>query len=1034
MKKHISLSLLMLLLLSALALGQNITTAEFSGQVISSDNQPLPGVTIKAVHVPTGTVFTVLTRDDGHFNIPAVRVGGPYTITATLEGFKEEEFKDVYVKLGENKLLNIKLNLANVDLGEVTVVATEQLLSTAQTGAAENVTENVIESMPSISRNFSDFARLVPQVNISENFSDQAYSVAGRNNRYNNVQIDGAVNNDLFGLANSGTPGGQAGTTPISLDAIQEFQIVIAPYDVRQGGFTGGGINAITRSGTNSFHGSAFFYYRNQDLVGNGPDDTQYGQFNEKQMGFRLGGPIVQDKLFFFANAEFTRRSAPVDYVIDDSGNANDFGGPNVSVADAQRFTQLCEGYGFDPGTYGQASIDRNSNKAFGRIDYNINTANRLTVRFNFVDAQQGYLSRSAFSFSYGNNNYEFKSKTYSTVGQLDSLFGESASNELRVNYTAIREERAVPLEAPQVRVNISGGYSFYAGTERYSGANGLDQDVLELTDNMTFFAGKHTIVIGTHNELFKFSNLFIRDIYGAWEFSNMDNFEAGIASRYEHSFSNVAGDPFWEASFPVHQIGVYAGDTWQILPYLNITYGVRADIPLMPDNPTANPTVAATAYPIAGKAVRTDWTATGNILWSPRAGFNWDVLQNQKTLLRGGIGMFAGRTPYVWISNNYGNTGIEFTRYDIRSGVPAFVSDPYNQPGGFTAAANEIDLIDDQFKFPEVLRLDLAVDQELPWDMKFTWEQVYSKNINDCLTQNINLKLTGNDPFDGRPLYKSRVSPGFSDVIYLTNSTQGYQYDMSFSLQKRFPSGRGYASAAYTYGVATDQTSSTSSQARSNFQYNHASWDPNHPDLVKSNFDVRHRIAIGASYNVNPFKGWDSILGMFLNCRSGRPYSSRYSTDVNGDGSSYNDTVYVPASADEIILTQGTWADLNAYIEGDPGLAAARGTIIKRNASREPWYNRMDFRYLQDIPIPKLDGHKLQFSMDILNFLNLFNKDWGRYQYVTYTGDVPLSYSGIDAATGKAKMGFLKTGVNRYSTDQLLSRWQMQLGIRYTF
>ena len=1034
MKKHISLSLLMLLLLSALALGQNITTAEFSGLVISSDNQPLPGVTIKAVHVPTGTVFTTLTRDDGRFNIPAVRVGGPYTINASLEGFREEEFKDVYVKLGENKLLNIKLNLANVDLGQVTVVATEQLLSTAQTGAAENVSESVIENMPSISRNFADFARLVPQVNIAENFSDQAYSVAGRNNRYNNVQIDGAVNNDLFGLADSGSPGGQAGTTPISLDAIQEFQIVLAPYDVRQGGFTGGGINAITRSGTNNFHGSAFFYYRNQDFVGNGPDETPYGQFNEKQMGFRIGGPIVKDKLFFFANAEFTRRSAPTDYVIDDSGSGEDFGGPNVTVADAERFTQLCQAYGFDPGSYGQVNTERNSNKAFGRIDYNINTGNRLTVRFNFIDAQNGLLSRSAYSFAFGNNGYEFDNRTYSTVGQLDSLFGEKVSNELRVNYTVIRDERAVPVIAPQVRVNIAGGYSFYGGTERYSGANGLNQDVLELTDNVTFFAGKHTVIIGTHNELFKFSNLFIRDIYGAWEFSNMDNFEAGIASRYEHSFSNVASQPYWEAEFPVHQLGFYGGDTWQILPYFNVTFGIRADIPLMPDNPTANPTVASTAYPIAGKHVQTDWTATGNILWSPRAGFNWDVLQNQKTLLRGGIGTFSGRTPYVWISNQYGNTGIEFTRYDVRSNVPPFVSDPYNQPEGFAAQSNEIDLINNDFKFPQVLRLDLAVDQELPWDMKFTWEQIYSKNLDDCLTQNINLKLTGYDAFDGRPLYKSRVSPGFSDVIYLTNSTKGYQYDMSFSLQKRFPGGRGYASAAYTYGVSKDQTSSTSSQARSNFQYNHASWDPNNPDLVYSNFDVRHRIAIGASYNVNPFKGWDTVVSMFYNGRAGRPYSTRYSNDVNGDGSQYNDCIFVPSSADQIILTQGTWADLNAYIEGDPALVAARNTIIQRNASREPWYHKMDLRILQDIPIPKLDGHKLQVSLDIMNFLNLLNKDWGKYQYVYYRGDSPLSYDGIDAGTGKPKMRFFKTGVARYETDQLASRWQMQLGVRYTF
>jgi hypothetical protein len=584
-----------------------------------------------------------------------------------------------------------------------------------------------------------------------------------------------------------------------------------------------------------------------------------------------------------------------------------------------------------------------------------------------------------------------------------------------------------VPIMATNVGVSVN-GYTFYGGTERYSGANGLNQDVVEITDNVTLFHGKHTIVLGTHNELFKFSNLFIRDVTGTWFFNSLDNFAAGVASRYELSYSTVAGNPMWAAEFPVHQLGFYAGDTWQMLPYLNLTFGLRADVPLMPKNPTANPNVAATYN------VQTDWTATGNILWSPRAGFNWDVLQNQKTLLRGGIGVFSGRTPYVWISNQYGNTGIEFTRYYVTSGVPAYTPDINNQPKGFTAQGNEIDVINKDFHFPQVLRLDLAVDQELPWDMKFTFEHIYSKNVHDVLYQNINLKQTGYEPFDGRPVYGSRVDSSYSDVIYLTNSDEGYQYDMSFSLQKRFPGGRGFASASYTYGISEDQTSATSSQARSSFQYNHVSWDPNNPDLVYSNFDVRHRIAVGFSYNVNPFKNWPTVLSLFYNGRAGRPYSSRYYNDVNGDGSTYNDCIYVPASQDEIILSQGTWADLDAYIKGDPALEAARGTIIKRNASREPWYHRADFRVLQDIPIPHLDGHKLQVSLDILNLLNLFNKDWGRYQYVYYRGDVPLRYDGIDAGTGKAKMRFLKTGVNRYDTDQLLSRWQMQIGIRYLF
>lgn len=1020
------LSLLILLGAAIFLPAQSITTAEFSGMALTADERPMPGVTITAVHTPTGTEYTVITRDDGRFNIPGVRVGGPYLVTASLEGFQDEKAADVYLRLGENKQLTFRMKLAS-DLGEVTVTASDEILSTAKTGAAQNITTEAIENMPSIARNFSDFTRMVPQVNIAENFSDAAYSVGGRNNRYNNVQIDGAVNNDVFGLADSGTPGGQAGTTPISLDAIQEFQVVLAPYDVRQGGFTGGGINAVTRTGSNRLHGSAFFYGRNQSFVGKGADETDYKDFTEKQMGFRLGGPVQKDKIFFFVNAEFTRRSQPNDYVIDDSGNSNDFGGSSVSVADVERFINICKNvYGYDPGSYGLFTSHRDSNKIFGRVDFNLSSAHRMTLRHNFVDGTDDILSRSGGSFTFSKGGYTFLNRTYSTVAQLDSFFGNNMANELRVNFTAIRDKREVPDLFPNVSVGVGGKY-LYAGSERYSGANGLDQDIVEITDNFTLFRGAHTIVIGTHNEIFNFSNLFIRDISGTWQFSSLDNFETGKASRYEYSFSTVPGDPMWQARFKVYQLGLYAGDTWTVRPNFNLTFGLRMDIPVFGKIPSANPSVAAQF------GIPTDQVPSGNILLSPRMGFNWNIFGDQKTLLRGGAGIFSGRTPYVWISNQFGNTGMEFTRYDIRSGVPKFVADPANQPKGFTGASNEIDLIDQDFKFPQVARFDIALDRELFWGFKGTVEALYTKNIKEVLYQNINLKQTGSDPFDGRPVYKSRINPGLTDVIYLTNTAKGYQYSLSFMLQKPIRSG-GYFNFSYTYGQAKDQNSASSSQARSSFQYNHAGWDPNNPALTPSNQDIRHRFALGFSYNLKLIKSAPTNLTIFYNGRSGRPYSTRYYSDVNGDGSVYNDLIYVPRSADEILLQQGTWADLDKYISEDPALDAARGSIIGRNASREPWFNRADFRLLQDIPLPYKEGHKLQFSLDIMNLFNLFNKNWGKYQYVYYRGDSPLDYLGVDTATGKPKFKFSKTGQSHYDVDQLMSRWQMQLGIRYIF
>jgi len=1019
MRKWLWLNLMFWVLLPTAIIAQGVTTSEFSGTVVTVNNLPIPGVEITAVHLPTGTTFTALARDDGRFNIPAVKPGGPYRITAVLESFRSEEISNVFVRLGENKTLAFTLRLETVDLGEVTVVASDDIISTTRTGASQSVTEGVIQNMPSISRNFADFARLVPQVNIAENFSDQAYAVAGKNNRYNNVQIDGAVNNDLFGLSDSGTPGGSTGTTPISLDAIQEFQIVIAPYDVRQGGFTGGGINAITRSGSNDFHGSVFYYGRNQSMVGVGPSDYDFAEFSEKQMGFRLGGPIVKDKAFFFVNGEFTRKNQPSDYFIDGSGVSGDI---PIPIEDVQRFQQICQGYGFDAGDYGQWTANTTSNKFFGRVDWNINAMHRLIGRYNFVDADHDAIYRSSSTFSLSNSEYTYVNRTDSFVVQLDSAFGENWFNEARFNYTRIRDHRDVPPRFPNVNVYVA-GKTLACGTDKYSGANGLDQDLIEITDNVTFYKGKHTLVIGTHNEFFDFSNLFIRDFTGTYRFSNLDDFEAGDANRYEYSFSNDPNNPYWEAKFGVAQLGFYVGDTWNVLPNFNITFGLRLDVPLILDTPTANPAV----YESFG--IRTDQVASGNLLWSPRFGFNWSVTEEANTVIRGGLGIFSGRTPYVWISNQFSNTGIEFTRlYITGSQVPQFEPDPFNQPKeGFTASTNEIDLIDKEFTYPQVLRFDLALDRELPWGFKFTVESIYSKNVNEILYQNINLQQD-DTMFDGRPVY-DRVDSAYNEVIYLTNTNKGYQYSLSFQLQNYFPNG--WVNGSYTWGVSKDVNSGTSSQARSNFYYNHIGGDPNNPPVTCANNDVRHRIALGVSYTLDYFKQFPTTLSMFYNGRSGRPFNYRYYNDVNGDGSYYNDLIWVPASEDDIILTSGSWADLNAYINSDPALNAARGSILKRNEAREPWYNRVDFRLLQDFKLPGSDEHKIQFTMDIFNLLNMFNKDWGVYQYGYYRGLSPLTYRGMDSSTGKPKFSFYQSNL---STSQLSSRWQMQLGLRYVF
>jgi len=1045
MKKFSVAVILCLLFLPVLVLAQGVTSAAFSGVVLDSDGKPLPGVSITVKHLPTGTVFETQTRVDGRFDLPSVRVGGPYTIIATLQGFSPETITDIVVKLGENRELKITLQQAKIEVG-VTVTAPNPVISQSRTGAAQNVTTAVIETMPSIGRTFDDFARVSPQV---DGRGGGAFSAAGRNNRYNSIQIDGAVNNDLFGLNSSGTPGLAA---PISLDAVQEFQLVLAPYDVRYGGFTGAGLNAITRYGTNSFSGSAYYFYRDQTLVGGGPDQTPYGTFSNKQYGVRLGGPIIKDKLYFFISGESGRQTVPPTWVINDTGASNDFGGANVSIADATRFVNILKNkYNYTTSGFGDGykQIQSNNDKLFARLDYNIDTHNRLTIRNNYVTSlSDNYPSKgSSTVFAFADDFYRLNNKTNSTVLELQSQISNSVFNEAILNYTTIRDSRVIPSTIfPQVNVLDAGGYRFTAGSEQYSGANALNQDIFEVTDNLSWAVGDHMITIGTHNEFFKFGNLYIRNKYGYWEFSSLDNFENGIASRYQHDFITADPSENWWARFSVAQLGGYIGDKWSILPNLNLTYGVRLDVPVVSNTPTANPTFLS-VYGVA-----TNQAATGNMMWSPRIGFNWDIANDKKTQVRGGVGIFSGRTPYVWISNQFSNTGMEFTRLDITNPAFAFVSDPLNQPTAGTGGTSEVDAINKNFKYPQVMRTDFAVDRELPFGIIGTLEFMYSKDLNAIAYQNLNERNLGLTTMGNRWVYARDVDVQalgkslYTDILYLTNTSQGYQYSLSAQLQKNF-SDRSWISAYYTYGQSKDINSGTSSQASSNFAYNPIRYDINNPELAWSNYDVRHRIGIAFSWQLKFFAKAPTSVSMFFGARSGRPYSTTYNYfDANGDKSTYNDLVYVPRSQSEVIFVNSSgvaladqnaaWTTFNAYISGDPGLNNYRGQIVPRNSSREPWLKTLDARIAQDLPIPWLDGHTFQLTCDIINLLNLLDHNAGLYYYVSnqddYAWALQGSNYGVDPNTGQQRIVWSPR--NRYSLSQLGSRWQIQIGLRYKF
>ncbi|MEJ5286548.1 MAG: carboxypeptidase regulatory-like domain-containing protein [Bacteroidota bacterium] len=1075
MKRIIKFAFLLLFAVTYFSLSQGITTSSISGTVVDVDGKPLVGATVKATHLPSGTVAGVMVKGKGNFTIPGLRPGGPYKVEVTMVGFKPESKEDIYLTVGQEFSLRFVLQPKDIQTREIQVISDRNdIISSNRTGASQTVTEVEIATLPTIARSIHDYSRLSPLVISS---TSEGSNVGARNSKYNNIQVDGAALGDAFGLPTSGTPGGQAGAEPISLDAIEEFQVSIAPFDVRQGMFTGGLINAITRSGTNKLRGSVYFYGRNQNFVGKSPiPDANgvrqpYPDFSDYFIGGRVGGPIISNKLFYFVNVETKNRKDPQRV-----GLAGDQGYPfnfNVPRDTLEKIRQIAiTKYGYDPGSYDLYTRKTEDIKLFLRADYNINQNNRLTLRHNFVKANQGNaVTRSQFAFSFSGQEYIFNSMQNQTVLQLNSIFASNMANELRLVYTAIRDKRdPVSKPFPSVAIYDIGpkGEDVYLGVERFSQANALDQDIIELTDNFTYFFGDHTFTIGTSNQYVAFNNLFLQDYYGNYGFNSIADFEAGKPSQYQLSYSLLSGEPQPRAKFKYFQLGFYAQDEWKVLSNLKLTFGLRADMFAFPENPPQNDSLTK-YFP----DLRTDELPTP-IAFSPRIGFNWDVFKDKTLQVRGGIGSFSGKTPGVWISNQFSNTGTDIGRIDVRNPKITFEPDPFKQITKVDSLTpirtTEINITDKNLKMPQVLRFNLAVDKELPYGFIGTIEFLYGKTLYDMVYKNLNRQIlkasNGQDSTlpDGRPVYsRFDVSPLFTNVLLMTNTTKGYQTSITFQIQKQ--SGKGILpdlsfNFAYTWSRAKDVNSLTSSRAISNWQYNRAI-DPNNPELGTSLFEIPHRILANLSYRFNYGNGFSTSFGIFYEGRSGAPFSLAYSNDANGDRTpdrrATNDLVYIPLAQNDpvMVLKNGNWDELNEFIGWFPSLEDQRGKISERNSLRQPWYNQLDLRITQEFPT--LRGQSLQIYVDILNVLNLINSDWGHLKYVSSAVyDRAFTYNGIvtQELIDDPKNGFTQSDLGKmivtfsipkdsqgkpskdamFNTSDLVSRWQIQFGIRYSF
>lgn len=1035
---------LLLALLPAGVLAQGVTTSAISGTVTNQQNQPVAGAQIVATNTATGAESRVVTRADGRYLLQGLAPGGPYRITARGLGYALGARTNVTLVLSQTARFDFVLAPEAVAIEGLTVEAERNtVISRSRTGTATVVSDSAISRLPTITRDFTDFTRLTPQISTA----GEGSNAGGRNSKFNSIQIDGAANNDLFGLNPAGTPGSGSDARPISLEAIKEFQVVLAPFDVRQGGFTGAGINAVTKSGTNEFEGTVTYFNRNEALVGNfvfedGEESADFEDFKQNELGFSFGGPIIKDRLHFFLAGEVNRRSAPINNV---AGTPTS----NVPLDSVTRVAGILEDqYGYNPGATGSLPLKTDGDNLFGRLDWSINDNHRFTLRHNYLSGLKDDLARSNSTYYLGGSLFVRDNTTHSTVAQLNSTLGSSVFNEFRVGYSTINDERVPQDRTPSVRVFVGSGLSVFGGSEQFSGQNILEQDVLELTNDLTFARGQHNFTVGTHNEFFSFSNLFVRNAYGYYEFANPAALAAGTPNRYEYSYLLPEGNE--RAEFDVRQHSFYVQDQIDVSDRVTVTAGIRYDVVNFPEAPGTNPEFAtrflADSITVGGRPNLAYGRSTGEIpsgngLWNPRIGFNWDVNGDRSLQVRGGLGLFSGRTPYVWLSNAYGNTGLDYVRFTCTgAATPLYSEDPAAQPtncaGATNPAANELNLADPDFELPQVFRASFAVDRDLPFGFIGTAEWLYTKTRNDVLYQELNLgTVTGY--VEGRPRYSGRRTNFFSNVTDITNTDEGYNYSLTAQVQRPFRDGWDF-SAAYTFTKARDVTSVTSSQAFSNWRFNPIDNNPNDPSLRPANFEVPHRIVASGSKKFEFLKNAPLDLSLIYTGESGRPYSYTYLGDVNNDGSNGNDLIFVPANESQIRFTgtaesqAASWQNLNTFIEGVECLREARGEVLKRNACRQPWLNRFDVRLAQTVPT--IRGQGVQVMLNVINFANLLNKDWGKSEFVTNQADQVLQTSSTANVNGRVTFQPFGAGRRVFNTSNINSRYQIQLGLRYSF
>ena len=1067
---------------------QGVTTAAIAGVVTDSSGAPLEGARVVALHGPSGTAYAAVTRADGRFTIPGMRVGGPYRVRVALVGYRQEVQDQIQLTLGGTADLRFALTRATLELEPVTVTATSNpVFSAERTGAATTISTAQIAHLPTISRRIEDLLRLTPQYSPMS----FGFSFAGQDNRLNNMTIDGSYFNNSFGLA--GQPGDRTGVAPVSLDALQQLQVNVAPYDVRQGNFVGAGINMVTKSGTNDVTGTLYYNTRNNDFVGTdaGPNTFNPGTFKYHDIGVALGGPIIRNRLFLFGSFEDDGQTLPGTTFLARSDPTQPVGGSltRVLASDLDALSSyLKTNFNYITGPYQGYDFKVPSTRFLARLDYNLNDRNKLSLRYNLLNSSSDILLSNSASLGFGNrrssldalnfanSNYAILENIRSIVGEWNSSLGRNMSNNLIVGYNESDESRKniSPPWFPEVEI-LNGGTNYTTfGFEPFTPANQLRYHSYQLQDNYTVYLPKHSLTFGVSVEKYHSTNVFFQGAQSIYVYSSLADFYTDANDylvnpsrtvspvrlrRFQVGYSNIPGQAEPVQPLDVLYSGVYAQDEWRPIPNLTLTGGLRIDAPKFKN----------TAYDNAVADTMTFRDASGapvhynsgslpgvNLLISPRLGFNYDLHGEQKTQIRGGTGIFTGRPAYVWISNQIGNTGVltGFIQADTTTAFPFSPNPDAHKPANVTGAPATtfaLALTDPNFKFPQLWRSNIGVDQRLPWGLTGTAEFLYSKDVNGIAYINANLpavQAAFSGP-DSRPRWTSnKIYSAVNNAIVLTNEGNGYSWNLAFSLERAFRNGW-FAKVGYTYGVSRN-TVDAGSIASGSWTGNPILVNPNTPAVGYSQFSPGPRLFGAATYS-HDFTGvGPTSVGLYIEGRSAGNGSYVINGDMNGDGATTNDLIYIPRNTSEmnfvsnrVIVGKDTTiytpaqqvAAWDVFISQDPYLRNRRGGYAQRNAVFLPMVYRADLSISQDVG-RSIAGqpNRLQVRLDILNVTNLLDHNWGVGQgFVT---NRPLNFAGVDA-TGAPT--YRLANVGRQLISQSFQKvvttadvWRMQLGVRY--